>query len=475
MGNALPPGPRQSSFTTTWHWMRRPFEFLEEAQARYGDTFTIDILSLPPLVVFSHPDAVKEVFSDDGDLLHAGRFNQSLKAFLGDHSTLMLDGKEHLRHRRLLLPPFHGERMHAYGQPMLDVSDDIIDAWPRGRPFSLHEHMQSITVRVIVQNVLGIEDRRELDAVSATLAALIDMAAWPPLLIPAMRKDLGPWSPWGRFVRQTRAADAVLYDLIARRRREGTAGRRDVLSLLLDAKDDAGRSMTDAELRDELVTLLVAGHETTATALTWAIRWILATPSIARRLQEELHAAAGDAPAFALGPERIAKLELLDAVVREALRLQPVVPIVGRIIERPMRLGGYDLPAGVGVVCSIYLAQRRAAAYADPARFDPDRFLGKKPSPQEFFPFGGGIRRCIGMAFALYEMKMVLARTLARTRLRLADPDAIRTVRRSITLMPSDGLRVVLESRDPRARTATHDARSAGAPRHAPAAPTLTA
>jgi cytochrome P450 len=203
--------------------------------------------------------------------------------------------------------------------------------------------------------------------------------------------------------------------------------------------------MTEVELRDELVTLLVAGHETSATALAWTLRFLIAQPHLWARLESELRDASDGA---ALPPpERIAKLELLDAVVREGLRLQPVIPIVGRYLDRPMRLGGWDLPAGVAVICSIYLAQRRPEAFPNPTKFDADRFLGKKPTPYELFPFGGGIRRCIGMAFALYEMKMVLAKIVTRTKLSLLEPDAVRVVRRSITLMPSEGLRVRLEKR----------------------------
>jgi cytochrome P450 len=444
MDERLPPGP-SSPVMTTLSWLRRPLPFLEEARARYGETFTMRIAGMPPFVVFSNPEHVKEVFTDDGTALQAGRLNAFLRPFLGDHSTLMLDGKEHLRHRRLLLPPFHGERMQRYGQTMLDVSDTCIDAWPLHEPFSIHERMQWITLRVIIRTILGIDDPVRFERVADMMTDLLNVAAWPPLLLPFMQKDLGPFSPWGRFLRKSRAADDVLYEEIRTRRARGTAGKDDVLSLLIDARDEAGEPMTEVELRDELVTLLVAGHETSATALAWTLRFLIAQPHLWARLESELRDASDGA---ALPPpERIAKLELLDAVVREGLRLQPVIPIVGRYLDRPMRLGGWDLPAGVAVICSIYLAQRRPEAFPNPTKFDADRFLGKKPTPYELFPFGGGIRRCIGMAFALYEMKMVLAKIVTRTKLSLLEPDAVRVVRRSITLMPSEGLRVRLEKR----------------------------
>jgi cytochrome P450 len=442
----FPAGPKASVFTTL-SWMRRPFEFLEECAARYGDTFTLRFPSLPPLVMFSRPEDVKSIFADDGADLHAGEFNLQLRAFLGEHSVLMLDGKEHMRHRKLLLPPFHGERMQAYGQTMLDVADDVIDAFPERAPFALHGPMQSITLKVILRTIFGMEGAAGLSRFEGLMTDLLRIAAWPPLLLPFMQRDLGPLSPWGRFVRKQRESDALVYAQIRARRAEGTQGRTDVLSLLVDARDEEGRPMSDEELHDELGTLLVAGHETTATALAWTFRWLLERPHIAARLKAELAGAAASGP---LTPERIAKLDLLDAVAREALRLQPVIPLVGRILKRPMRVGGYELPAGAGVLCSIYLSQQRPAAFPRPREFDPDRFVGKKISPNEFFPFGGGVRRCIGMAFALYEMKMVIARVVMRTTLALASGAPVRVTRRSITLTPSGGLRVHLVSRAPR-------------------------
>jgi cytochrome P450 len=363
----------------------------------------------------------------------------------------MLDKREHLRQRRLLLPPFHGERMHAYGHAMLDLADESVDSWPIGKPFSVHRKLQAITLRVILRTIFGVDAGARFDQLETQITELTDIAAWAPLLLPFMQVDLGPYSPWGRYKRKSAVGDAMLLAEIAGRRRMGTAGRSDVLSMLIDARDEQGAPMSDAELRDELVTLLIAGHETTATALAWALRWILASPSVHERLVEEIRGAVENGAPM---PERIATLELLDAVVRETLRLQPVIPIVGRILDHDATIGGYALPAGTGVLCSIYLAQRRPSVYPDSGRFDPDRFIGKKLTPYEFFPFGGGVRRCIGMAFALYEMKMVLARVLARARLRLAKSGSIRVIRRSITLAPAGGLPVVLDRRAPNVRAA---------------------
>lgn len=442
----LPPG-ETNTLKSTWRWIREPFPFFEDLRARHGEAFSMRIAGLPPVVVFSDPETVKQIFADDGGTLEAGKFNLTLRAFLGERSVLMLDGAEHMRHRKLLLPPFHGERMQAYGQVMMDETDRHIDEWPASGVFSLHPSMQSITLKVILRTVFGMDDAARMAPVERNIGRLLDIVAWAPLLLPFMQVDLGPWSPWGRFLRESAVLERTLRELIEEHRRLGTAGRTDVLSLLLDARDEAGQPMADDELRDELVTLLVAGHETTATALAWALRWILQRPDVEARLRAELEGVGGvDAP-----PERVAKLEYLDAVVRESLRLQPVIPIVGRVLSRDHRVGRYDLPKGTGVVASIYLAHRREQAFPAPDSFDPERFLRRKPSPSEWYPFGGGNRRCIGMAFALYEMKMVLARVVSRTRLRLDPHSEIRVVRRAITLTPSGGVRVLLDGRAGRA------------------------
>jgi cytochrome P450 len=440
----LPPGPRGPLALTTIKWMYAPLAFLDDAAKRYGDPFTMRLPGMPPLVIFSSPDAVKEVFTDDGAGMHAGKANLPLKPFVGERSVLLLDGAEHMRHRRLLLPPFHGERMQAYATEMIALTNAAIDRLPLEEPFAIHPHFQAITLRVIVRTIFGVDEGPRYERFCDVLAKVTDLASWPWLLLPSMQKDLGPWSPWGRVMRYSAEVEKMLYEEIHERRRRGTAGRVDVLSMLVDARDESGAPMTDEELRDELVTLLLAGHETTATALAWAMRWILDRRDVKARLDDEI-AHARDTGG--LTAERIGKLEYLDAVVREALRLQPVVPFVGRVLQRPMTLAGFDLPKGSVAVCAIYLAQRRPDVYPNPTRFDPDRFLGRKFTPYELFPFGGGIRRCIGMAFALYEMKMVLATVLARTQMRLERGRRVKVVRRAITLTPSHGLRVVMDAR----------------------------
>ncbi len=445
-GGALPPGPRLPAIVQFLHMGFRPTAFLEECARRWGDPFTLHIPARPPLVMFSDPDAIREIFTGDPETLHAGEANSILGPIVGEHSLLLLDGPRHLRHRRLVLPPFHGERMQAYGRIMREITDRAIDAWPVARPFPIHEQTQAITLDVILRTVFGLEEgetlvtlrerlRRLTTFVSGTLGVL--------LLMPWLQRDLGPLTPGGRFARLAREIDDILFAEIARRRAEGDTGRDDILSMLIAARDEDGQPMSDQELRDEMVTLLLAGHETTATSLAWAFHRLLGRPEVLDRLRAELGGRRVE-------PEEVGRLEYLDAVIKETARLNPVIVNVGRRLQAPMRIGGHDLPAGVVASPCIYLTHRRADLWPEPERFDPDRFLGARPSPYAFFPFGGGVRRCIGAAFASYEMKIVLAEILARVELRIAPGYTARTVRRTVTLAPSDGMPVLVDRVAPR-------------------------
>ncbi|HSY25026.1 MAG TPA: cytochrome P450 [Polyangiaceae bacterium] len=430
-----------------YRWIRDPFALLADGQARFGDAFTLRLPGrIGDVVIVSDPEMVKQVFALGGDDAHAGKANVVVKPFLGVHSLLLLDGSEHTRQRKMMLPAFHGERMHAYGATMLDLAHASIDAWPQGAPFAVHREMQSITLRIIVRTVFGIEAGNRFADFERLLSASLDVASMPLLLFPAMQRDLGRFSPWGKFRRASEKASRVIREEIGRARRHeggGDADRRsDILAMLVDSRDESGRRLDDDEVHDQLVTLLVAGHETTATALAWTLRWLLEDKALMARLRAEIEVAGAD-------PERIATLPLLDATVKESLRLQPVLPMVGRVLQRPARIGPYDFRPGSVVAASIYLVHRRASLYPDPQRFHPDRFLSFKPASWEWLPFGGGLRRCIGAAFALYEMKMVLAAVLSRIDAELA-VRSVRAVRRSITLTPSGGLPIRVTSRSPR-------------------------
>jgi cytochrome P450 len=441
----LPPGPAGSSFRHLLRWIRNPIGLMEEGARDFGDCFTVRFPSLPwlapnpPIVFFSDPAAVREIFTADNDRAHAGEANVDLAPLLGEHSLLLLDGPRHLRERRLMQPPFHGERMLAYGRVMQETTDLVVAGWPIGRPFPVRPEMQRITLDVIMRTVFGVT--KGLDGLGAALTRLLDAGTNPlAMLVPL---ELGGLTPRGRFARVAREVDAALFAEIARRR-AGEGLGDDILSILVAARDEAGEPMSDAELRDEMITLLVAGYETTATALAWAFHRILSTPAVLERIQAEIAEVVGDGP---VRPEHVSRLAFVDATAKETLRLNPVVPLVGRVLKAPMRIGGVDLPEGVVAAPCIYLAHRRSDVYPDPERFDPERFLGKPANPYTFFPFGGGVRRCIGMAFALYEMKIVLASILARVTLRAAPGTRVTVVPKTFLFAPSGGMPVVVDRR----------------------------
>lgn len=440
----LPPGPPEPAALQTAQWMVRPTAFLRRCRDRYGPTFTMRFLGSGPFVSFSEPEAVKEIFTGPSDALFAGEANIVLQPLLGDHSVLLLDGAKHMRQRRLLLPPFHGQRMRAYGETIRDATLRSIGGWPRGEVFAAHDRTQQITLEVIQRAVFGLDDDDDIDNFGRALAQLLDQVSNPILLLPAFRWDFGRLSPGGILARRLEALDAMLFGLIGRRRREGRQDREDILSMLLEARDEDGEAMTDQELRDELMTLLVAGHETTATSLAWTFHRLLRHPEALERAVAEVDDAFGDGP---IDPDGVRELPWLAAVAKETLRLNPVIPAVGRKLQRPMRIGGLDLPPGAIALPNIYLTHRNPRVWPDPDRFSPSRFLDDKPTPYAFFPFGGGIRRCIGMAFALYEMQVALATVLSKVRLSPAPGVRVRLVRRSITFAPSHGMPLIANER----------------------------
>jgi cytochrome P450 len=416
----LPPRPDLSRFMMSVGFVLMPTRFLDACHERCGDYFTLRPAADRTLVVTVDPAAVKQVFTGDPNLLHAGEGNVVLAPILGSGSTLLLDGAEHLRHRRLLLPPFHGERMRKYGDVMAEVAERHVAAWPRGRRFAVLPSMQSITLELVGEPL-----RRLLDMVGSRRRVIL-------LALTVGRT--GPRSPWARFAAAREEADALLYEEIAARRADpAKAAGDDVFSLLLAARDEDGQPLTDSELRDELMTLLVAGHETTATALAWALERIVRHPGVLDRLVAEQRA-GGD--------------EYLEAVIKETLRLRPVVPAIARRLQAPMEIGGWHLPAGVHIAPSIYLLHRRPDLYPDPLAFRPERFLSDDPpGTYEWIPFGGGVRRCLGASFALFEMKVVLQAMLRAVRPRTASRRPGEGVtRRAITFAPTRGGRIVVDA-----------------------------
>jgi cytochrome P450 len=409
--------------------------FLEACRRRYGDMVTLGTLFDSGFVMLFDPALVKELFQGSNDQLHAGEANALLGPVLGERSVLLLDGAEHLRHRRLMLPTFHGVQMRGWAEAMQDAADLEIDSWPVGEPFPIFTSMQSLTLRVIIRVVFGYPPGPEADELQRRLRAMIEPVARPRGLLLAQLLTRfgarGERAAITTFEAQKAAVDELLYAEIARRRSEpDLAERRDVFSTLLLAEDEQGVRLSDREVRDELVTLLLAGHETTAVGLAWTFDLLLHSPAVHKR------AAEGDD-------------EYLDAVVKESLRIRPVIPGVGRVVRgEPFRLGGYEIPPGIEINPSIRVIHRRPDLYPEPFAFRPERFLGPNPpDTYTWIPFGGGTRRCLGASFALMEMRVVLRCVLERVALRPADARLEEVVFRGITLAPRTGVRVVQERR----------------------------
>jgi cytochrome P450 family 135 len=428
MDTALPAGPRAPRAAQLAAWLARPLWFAQQSRARFGDVFTVRIEERP-WVMLGDPAAVREVFTAPPDLMHAGDANEILRPMLGPSSVLLLDGAEHMQQRRLMLPAFHGERLERYRQIMVQATERALDAWPTGATISLRPHAQAITLEVIVRAVFGVDSGPAHDRLRTLLSDALDrLTAVRRLVVVAAQ---GPNHPRivALFERELQPVDAELYRLIAARRAApDLAERDDVLSTLLLARDEHGRGLSDPELRDELMTLLVAGHETTANSLAWAFERLARTPD---------------------GLERVAAdAGYAEAAVRETLRLRPVIALVARRLTRDAVIAGHALPAGTVVTPCILLVHRRADVYPEPDEFRPERFLGRPPGTYTWIPFGGGVRRCLGASFAQMELQVVLRTIAARVRLEaVGDPEPVR--RRAITLVPARGgeVRVLGERR----------------------------
>ena len=442
---ALPPGPRSPSPIQTIKWIWKPIPFMRTCAETYGDVFTIRLFGAPPFVFCSEPAAIKEIFTGDPETLLAGRGNEVLRPVFGSNSVLLLDGARHRRERKLLMPPFHGERMRLYGGIMREIVDRSIDDWPVERVFPIHKYMQQITLDIILRTVFGVDEGETLSRLRALLVEFLRLiGSSPVLLVRRLQVNLGPLTAWKRICDLAREIDRLLYAEIARCKKEALQERTDIMAMLVAARDEDGRPMSDAEIRDELITMLVAGHETTATALSWVVYRLLQNPGVLATAQAEAASVVGNGSAGSeLTAEQIAKLSYLDAVIKETARLDPILPTVARYLEAPTRIGECDLPAGCVVSPCIYLTHRRPDVWSEPETFKPERFVDRRVDPYTFFPFGGGLRHCLGAAFASYEMKIVLARLLLRVVLRPDPSYTVRVVRRSITFAPSDGLPVI--------------------------------
>jgi cytochrome P450 family 135 len=432
-----PPGSKRPAAVQAVRYARNPLGFLSGEQRRFGDIFTVRFPFFGRVVYVTHPDLVKAVFTGPPADFHAGEANATvLEPALGPNSVLTLDDEPHMRQRKLLLPPFHGERVSRYGELIVEMTRREMESWPVGEPFALRPHTQRITLAVIMRAVFGVHDEVRLQR----FERLIDDFAKRVGVItsfPMLRRNLGPGSPWPRFLRSREALDEFIYEEIRLRRAEpGHEERDDVLSLLMGARDEDGEPMSDQELRDEMVTVLGAGHETTATGLAWAVERLVRNPAVLAKLRESL--AAGDE-------------EYLGATVKETLRARPVIVDVARKLKAPATIGGYELPAGQFVLPAIAALHYRDDLFPEPEEFRPERFLAGKADNYAWIPFGGGIRRCIGAAFAEYEMRTILREFVERAELRAVDPKPERVKVRNITLAPAKGTVVLLEQPLPQA------------------------
>ncbi|MCB8971533.1 MAG: cytochrome P450 [Solirubrobacterales bacterium] len=436
--SALPPGPRSPSPVQTLGWLSRHIPYLEGCRDRYGDTFTLRFTTLDPLVFVSNPTAIKALFANDRDnTLPSGRA-LTLEPVLGPRSVLLLEGEEHMRRRKLMLPPFHGERMRAYEATIARVTRAEVASWPADHRFVLRARMQAITLEVILSAVFGVADGPRHDELRSLLGDVLAQTRRPlASAFAGITRPLGRLGPFAPIQRMLDRTDELLVAEITERRARDQSGalgeREDILSLLVGARFDDGSAMDDRELRDQLMTLLVAGHETTATALSWAFDFLLHDPD---RLDDAREAAVAGEDAY------------LDAVATESQRLRPVITSVGRKLSEPQRVGTYELPAGTSMMASIYLAHTRPDVYADPYEFRPERFLGSRPETFSWLPFGGGVRRCIGAAFAQLEMRVVLREVLRHVDLAPASADRERAKLAGITLVPGEGTPVRIATRD---------------------------
>jgi cytochrome P450 len=426
----LPPGPPLPRLLQTAGFMLGGARFLEACRRRYGDTVTFGTLFDERFVMVFDPELIKRLFQGSNDELHAGEANALLGPILGQRSVLLLDGAEHLRHRRLLLPPFHGRRMLAHTDTMRACADTEIDRWPVGEPFSLLGTMQSLTLRIILRAVFGYTPGAAEDELSRRLRAMVEplSRARGVIMLSAVLRGRNDRRGAREFEARKAAVDEIVFAEIARRRADPALGERDdVFSGLLLAHDEDGVGLSDGEVRDELLTLLLAGHETTATGLAWTLDLVLHDARVRERAQQRDDT-------------------YLDAIVKEALRIRPVIPGVGRVVrQRPFALGAYEIPVGVEINPSIRTVHRRADLYPNPRAFRPERFLGDDvPDTYTWIPFGGGTRRCLGASFALTEMRVVLARILERADLQAVDPKPAKAQFRAITLAPKGGVRVRL-------------------------------
>jgi len=432
MQPSLPPGPRSPRPIQTLGWWSRPTAYIERCRKRYGKRFTLKLLNAPPFVMLSDPDEIKELFQAPPEVLHPGEGAKVLEPFVGPNSVILLDEGPHLEQRKLMLPAFHGKRMQELEGLMTEITEREVDSWPRDTPIEIHPRTQKLTLEVILRAVFGLDEGDRLDQMrdlttemasfGNSLASLNEEVASGPL---------ARFTGWERFNKLAERSDSIMNAVIDERRANGGEDRPDVMAMFLAARHEDGSPMSNDELRNELSTMVVAGHETTASELAWAFDALVRHPRVLDRLQSD--------------PDDD---DYLTAVINETLRRRPVLPNAEpRLTKQPITIGGHTYPEGVCLVANAYLVHHDPAIYPDPYAFRPERFLEEPPGTYTLIPFGGGRRRCIGASFAIQEMKIVLKTVLKRLDLKSAVDGAQLTRRRNITISPRLGTPMVLKDR----------------------------
>jgi cytochrome P450 len=432
----LPAGPRQPALLQTLGSWTRTTGQLERCRRRYGRRFTLRVLGSPPAVILCDPEEIKQVFMAPPDVLHPGEGARILEPVVGGNSVILLDEDRHLEQRKLMLPAFHGQKMQALSGVMVELAERELAGWPRDEPLALHPRLQRLTLEIVLRAVFGLEQGPRLHELRELMTELLAFGESPASLVPLARRSLFGRGRWARFERLREQVDRHLFELIDERRDHGA----DVLGMLLDARHEDGSPMSAQELRDELMTALVAGHETTASQLAWAFERLAREPLVTRKLIEELDAGGEDA--------------YLTATVQEVLRHKPVLPNAEpRLVKRPVVIGEIEYPPGVVLFANAYLLHHDPQIYPEPYAFRPERFLSEPPGTYTWIPFGGGRRRCLGASFALLEMKVVLRAVLGRCTIEPVGRAGERMRRRGITLSPAGHATVLLRDRLPIAAT----------------------
>lgn len=426
----------------------RPLDFMEERTRKYGDFYQITFKNSPPVVMISNPQAIEEIFTASDNQFDVGKNLKSINFLVGDNSLLLLDGKAHKKRRRLLMPSFHGEALHKYSQKIVDIADKVSDRLEPNRPFKVYTLTQEITLRVILTVVFGIDSGSRYDRLRKLLSDLLNIFNTPLgsslMFFTWLRKDWGKFSPWGSFLHLKAEIKALIYDEIKERRKLLASGVKlyDVLSLLLLATDENGEGMSDAELHDELITLLIVGHETTASALAWIFYWVHYLPEVKEKLLSELKSLENN-----FDYQIINHLPYLNALVSETLRIYPIAAgTFERILTKPMSILEYDFQPDTMLMISIYSLHHREDLYPNPKHFNPNRFLEKTYSAYEYIPFGGGNRRCLGSALALLEIKLATAKILSRFQFELTSQNSMLPVIRGFTYAPPASFKMVAQS-----------------------------